>query len=154
MERDFREAYGMSLRFLNCRFLSEGELRKKLAAREVVPEVADAVVDKLKEERFLDDLRLAGDVYRYYAHKEKYGHQYICNRLRLRQLPIPEDREPLNEYDIAAKLIAAKFSYGLADCRKAARFLQYRGFSGAVIREILDNYPGFNGDGEEQFLKD
>ena len=56
---DYKEAYAKSLRLLNVRFLSEGELRRKLERHGADGEVIDAVIAKLKEERFVDDERLA-----------------------------------------------------------------------------------------------
>lgn len=65
----YREAYAKALRYLNMRFLSEEELRKKLRDGETEESVIDEVVDMLKEEHFLDDYRLAVDVYNYYVRK-------------------------------------------------------------------------------------
>ena len=83
---EYREAYEKALQLLNVRFLSERELRDKLRRRGAADAVLDEVVAALKEEHFLDDQRLAGDVYRYYARKGQYGHLYIANRLRRRGL--------------------------------------------------------------------
>ena len=48
---DYREAYEKALQLLNVRFLSEGELRRKLERHDADGEVIDAVIAKLKEER-------------------------------------------------------------------------------------------------------
>ena len=85
---DYKEAYAKSLRLLNVRFLSEGELRRKLERHDADGEVIDAVIAKLKEERFVDDERLARAVYKQYAQKGRYGHLYIVNCLRRRDLPV------------------------------------------------------------------
>lgn len=134
-----QEAYAKALHLLNVRFLSEGELRKKLRRYEATSEeVIDAVIDVLKKERFIDDDRLAEAVYRHYAQKQQYGHLYIVNKLRQRQLPIPEEREPLHEQAIAEKLVEKKFAHTEKNPQKMARFLQNRGFSPSVIRDALD----------------
>lgn len=78
----YREAYAKALRYLNMRFLSEEELRKKLRDGETEESVIDEVVDMLKEEHFLDDYRLAVDVYNYYVRKKQYGKNYITIRLK------------------------------------------------------------------------
>ena len=78
---DYKEAYAKSLRLLNVRFLSEGELRRKLERHDADSEVIDAVIAKLKEERFVDDVRLARAVYKQYAQK---GRPFVY-----RQLPAP-----------------------------------------------------------------
>jgi regulatory protein len=136
---DYKEAYGQSLRLLNIRFLSEGELRKKLRDREAAEEVIDEVMEQLKEEHFIDDQRLAAAVYRSFARKGQYGHLYICNRLKRRFLPVPEDVERVDEDSLARKLMAKKFPDRGADPAKIARFLQYRGFSLGIIQEIVNS---------------
>ncbi len=134
-----KETYAKALRLLNVRFLSEGELRQKLRSRDASEESIDTVIAMLKKEHFIDDERLAADVYRYYARKEQYGHLYIVNKLRHRQLPVPEEREPIDEYAMAERLIAKRFTDKEKDGRKIARFLQNRGFSISVIRDMLDS---------------
>ena len=134
---DYREAYEKALQLLNVRFLSEGELKAKLRRRGVDDDVLE---DALEGEHFLDDQRLARDVYRYYARKGQYGHLYIVNRLRRRCLPVPEDVERPDEYALAGDLVKRKFSYRADEARKAARFLQYRGFSPSVIRDVLEDF--------------
>ena len=152
---DYREAYEKALQLLNVRFLSEGELKAKLRRRGVDDDVLEDVVAALEGEHFLDDQRLARDVYRYYARKWQYGHLFIVNRLRRRCpapcpccpgclrrrcLPVPEDVERPDEYALAGDLVKRKFSYRADEARKAARFLQYRGFSPSVIREVLEDF--------------
>ena len=119
---DYREAYEKALQLLNVRFLSEGELKAKLRRRGVDDDVLKDVVAALEGEHFLDDQRLARDVYRYYARKGQYGHLYIVNRLRRRCLPVPEDVERPDEYALAGNLVKRKFSYRADEARKAARF--------------------------------
>ena len=104
------------------------------------PDVLEDVGAALEGEHFLDDQRLARDVYRYYARKGQYGHLYIVNRLRRRCLPVPEDVERPDEYALAGDLVKRKFSYRADEARKAARFLQYRGFSPSVIRDVLEDF--------------
>lgn len=136
---NYKETYAKALRLLNVRFLSEGELRQKLHSRDASEENVDTVIAMLKKEHFIDDERLAADVYRYYARKGQYGHLYIVNKLRHRHLPVPEEREPIDEYALAERLIAKRFADKEKDGRKIARFLQNRGFSISVIRDMLDS---------------
>lgn len=136
---DYKEAYAKSLRLLNVRFLSEGELRRKLERHDADSEVIDAVIAKLKEERFVDDERLARAVYKQYAQKGRYGHLYIVNCLRRRDLPVPDELERPDEDETARRLVAQRFKDG-GDARKIARFLQYRGFSPSVIRNVVDDF--------------
>lgn len=135
----YEEAYAKALRLLNVRFLSEKELRQKLMRSGAGDAVIDDVVQTLQEERFLDDLRLAYQVYAYYARKGQYGHAYIVNKLRRRALPIPEDVERPDELTVAEQLVAKKFACE-EDKRKIARYLQNRGFAPYVIRDIVQDW--------------
>lgn len=135
----YEEAYAKALRLLNVRFLSEKELRQKLMRSGAGDAVTDDVVQTLQKERFLDDLRLAYQVYAYYARKGQYGHAYIVNKLRRRALPIPEDVERPDELTVAEQLVAKKFACE-EDKRKIARYLQNRGFAPYVIRDIVQDW--------------
>ena len=136
----YSEAYEKALQLLNVRFLSEGELRTKLRRRDVRDDVIDEVMAMLKEEHFIDDDRLARQVYAYYVRKGQYGHLYIANCLRRRQLTVPDDMERPDEYSLAENLVERKFSRRYDEKRKAARYLQYRGFSPSVIAEVIASF--------------
>lgn len=136
---DYNEAYARALRLLNIRFLSEGELRRKLQVRGTGNEVIDDVLETLRQEHFVDDQRLAEAVYAYYARKGQYGHRYIVSRLQKRQLPVPENTPCVDEMTVAEQLVSRRFKEG-TEPRKIARFLQYRGFSPSIIREILSGF--------------
>ena len=71
----------------------------------------------------------------------------LRDKLRRRGLPVPEDVERPDEYALAQALAGRKFSYRADEARKAARFLQYRGFSPSVIGDILEDFTG--GDEED-----
>ncbi len=135
---EYQEAYAKALRLLNTRFLSAGELTRKLRQRGADDTVIEAVLETLRQERFIDDERLAVAVYEYYARKRQYGHRYIVTRLQRRHLPVPEreEVEPFDEETVAAELVERRFDTA-ADPRKVARFLQNRGFSPFVISSIL-----------------
>ena len=136
----YSEAYEKALQLLNVRFLSEGELRTKLRRRDVSDDVIDEVMARLKDEHFIDDDRLARQVYANYVRKGQYGHLYIANCLRRRQLAVPEDITRPDEYALAEALVERKFSRHFEERRKAARYLQYRGFSPSVISEIIASF--------------
>lgn len=125
---EYKEAYRAALRFLNVRFLSEEELRRKLRRREVTDDIIDEVAEKLKSERFLDDHRLAESVYRYYAQKAQYGHAYICNKLRLRFLPVPEETKAYDEVPVALALVAKNLKTVVTMSRKLFVICKTEGF--------------------------
>ena len=68
---EYQEAYAKALRLLNTRFLSAGELTRKLRQRGADDTVIEAVLETLRQERFIDAERLAVAVYEYYARKRQ-----------------------------------------------------------------------------------
>jgi Uncharacterized protein conserved in bacteria len=59
MPEELDRCYVAAMRILNHRFNSEGELRRKLAMKELGPELVDATIERLRRERWLDDDRFA-----------------------------------------------------------------------------------------------
>jgi regulatory protein len=59
MPDDRERCYAAALRILSYRFNSEGELRRKLAAKDFERETIDAAIDKLRRENWIDDDRFA-----------------------------------------------------------------------------------------------
>ncbi len=135
-DNEYKTALRLALQALNRRFLSEKELRDKLAQKEVKETEVEAVVAYLKKLRYLDDQRLAGQVAAYYAKSKRYGEQYVRQKLRLRGLP-PETgaADPEAEADNAVYLLKKKYgkSYDPKDRQKMYRYLQYRGFAPDAI---------------------
>jgi regulatory protein len=56
---DLERCYVAGLRILNYRFNSEAELRAKLDRKEFPRDVIDAAIERLRREKWLDDLRFA-----------------------------------------------------------------------------------------------
>ena len=136
----YEEARRIALRLFNRRFLSRKELVERLKKRGYEDNVIEAVVDKMTALHYLDDERLAREVYRRYNGMGKYGNYYIRQRLKMRGLPEPEDCFVDNEREKAWQLIKKRFMdrRELPDKAKVIRFLQYRGFAGDVIHEVLE----------------
>ena len=59
MSDDLERCYVAGLRILNYRFNSEAELRAKLDRKEFPRDVIDAAIERLRREKWLDDLRFA-----------------------------------------------------------------------------------------------
>ena len=53
------DCYIAALRILRYRFNAEGELRRKLAAKRFERDVIDTTIDRLRDEKWLDDERFA-----------------------------------------------------------------------------------------------
>ena len=136
-----------AIRLLAGREQSRAELTKKLAAHGTAEEVA-AVLDELQELQLLSDERVAASYVR--SHAARLGRSRLAQTLRSKgisgelateQLDAQLDTDSDNdEFQRATVLWTRKFGSVPVDAKawaKQARFLQYRGFSGEVIRKIL-----------------
>lgn len=71
-------AYVAALRILKYRFNSETELRRKLRAKRFEKDAIDAVIERLRQEKWLDDERFAGAFVRTRANR-------CVGRIRIRR---------------------------------------------------------------------
>jgi regulatory protein len=125
------------------------ELRRKLLDKGYDAALVDTAIAQLVTERLLDDGRFLQNFVAYHAAR---GHGPIRVRFDLRRLGLtaPETESSLESYpDWAAQLTRArqkKFGTSsptnYADRQRQARFLAYRGYTGAQIRAAL----GFDTD--------
>ncbi|MCU7796974.1 MAG: recombination regulator RecX [Candidatus Thiodiazotropha sp. (ex Semelilucina semeliformis)] len=130
---------------LAAREHSRRELRRKLAKRQVEPELLEQVLDRLQQTGLQSD--------------ERFTESFIESRVRKGQGPV-RIRSELRERGIGAALIEryleiyedewrallenvhdAKYGVGRVretkELAKRARFLEYRGFPGELIRQFL-----------------
>jgi regulatory protein len=70
-----------ALRILSHRFNSEGELRRKLRSKQFEQETIEATVKRLRNERWIDDVRFAGGFVRTRL-KKKIAPQRILRELQ------------------------------------------------------------------------
>jgi regulatory protein len=59
VDSDARRAYSDALKLLARRELSEAQVRQRLARRQHEQEAVDAAIERLREEKAIDDLRVA-----------------------------------------------------------------------------------------------
>ncbi len=143
-----RRAYATCIKLLGARDHSTSELRRKLAERDVEPDVIDAVLEELAEHRYVDDARYA----RLYAEQraaQGHGPRSIESKLAERGLAQSDVRAALEELDAdwaerAEAALTAKFrAEQIVDPEprvraKIARFLQGRGFSAGDSMRAVD----------------
>jgi regulatory protein len=128
---------------------ASGELRRKLRDKGYDAGVVDEIVDRLVNEKLLDDRRYLQNFVAYHAARGQ-GPNRVRTDLRKLGLQMPEADTVLDEYpDWIAQLKRArqkKFGTSLptnyAERQRQARFLAYRGYTGAQIRAAL----GFDTD--------
>jgi regulatory protein len=81
------ELYAAALRALMRRAHSVHEMKQLLERRAERPEDARAVLDRLKQNRYLNDARYAADYARIHAHSRRQGKFRIARELRGRGVP-------------------------------------------------------------------
>jgi len=128
---------------------SAHEMRELLERRAERPADARAVLQRLKQNRYLDDARFAADFARVHAQSRRQGRYRIARELRTRGVP---DRHIATALDAVfadtneAELIRARLKRKLAqirgpmDERKTAslyRSLLRAGFSADAVRDAL-----------------
>jgi regulatory protein len=123
---------------------ASGELRRKLRDKGFDAAMVDELIEKLSAEKLLDDRRFLENFVSYHAAR---GHGPNRVRADLRKLGMSpaESAAGLDAYpDWSAQLERArqkKFGTSLpnnyADRQRQARFLAYRGFTNAQIRDAL-----------------
>jgi regulatory protein len=146
---DERAARVAALDALARRDYASSDLRRKLADKGYDPAVVAAVVDRLLAEHLLDDRRYVDNFVTYHAAR---GQGPARIRAELRKIGTQGEMvdSSLAAYpDWMLQIHAArKKKYGaalpteFADKQRQAKFLGYRGFTGAQIRSAL----GFDTD--------
>jgi regulatory protein len=138
-----------ALDFLARRDRASGDLHRKLVGKGYDPATAGAVVERLCNEKLIDDRRYVENFVSFHAAR---GQGPIRVRAELRQLGLEGEivESAVSSYpDWMGQLRAAhQKKFGTqrpshyADRQRQARFLGYRGFTGAQIRLAL----GFDTD--------
>jgi regulatory protein len=120
---------------LAARAQSVGEIRSKLAARGVVPDVAETVIEEAARLGYLDDTELAGQLARGFRAR-RYGRRRAATAMRRRLLDSTSVEPALDEayaeddeVALALEALGSRVVNDAADRRRAVAFLVRRGFS-------------------------
>jgi regulatory protein len=141
-ERALELAYG----YLNRRELTEAELRRRLAARDIDAAIAEATIVTLREQGYLDDSRFARLFTQDKRHLEQWGNERIRHALLGRGVDrdIVEatlSQQPAeDELDRARALLRQRFPAPLLDRRdrdRALGVLLRKGFDSDLALEAL-----------------
>ena len=133
------------VRSLAMKMQSAAEIEKKLAARDVPPEVARQAIERVKGYGYIDDASLAGQLARG-MQARGYGRRRAEQKLRTRGLPraladtaLDEAYGDRDEVALAREALGRRAVGDDADRRRAVAFLARRGFSaGAAWRAVRD----------------
>ena len=135
--------------YLARREHSAFELRRKLSRKypEAEPQVMDAVLDKLREDKLQSDTRFTTAFIRY-RKSRGFGYRHLKADLGSRGIAVSLVDKYLWDDDDDWLLIAEalvdkklrdneKIGFGSKQHRKLLRFLESRGFSAAETRQVL-----------------
>lgn len=136
------------VRSLAVKMQSAAEIEKKLAARDVPPEVAREAIERVTGHGYIDDASLAGQLARG-MQARGYGRRRAEQKLRTRGLPraladtaLDEAYGGRNEVTLAREALGRRAVVDDADRRRAVAFLARRGFSAGAawkaVREAAD----------------
>ena len=141
-----------ALKLLNRRDYGVRELCERLVARGFQRPIAEAVVEKLRAEKLVDDARFAEHFVAYHANRGQ-GPVKIAHRLREAGVAGEEIAAAVDAgaaewrqrcADIRRRRFGAKAPATWAERGKQARFLSQRGFSAEQIRAAIGQ--GFDED--------
>jgi regulatory protein len=145
-------AYLTGLRMLARRELSESQVRQRLARREYEPEAIDAAIERLKENRSLNDERVAGAIARMEAGIRKRGRVRVKRQIEAAGISSSIAQRAVDEVfeDVDADaLVAAALDRRLhgreriADQREFARLYRYllgQGFESDRVLSTLRRF--------------
>lgn len=133
------------VRSLAVRMQSSAEIGKKLAARDVPPEIAQEVIERVRGYGYIDDASLAGQLARG-MQSRGYGRRRAEQKLRDRGLTrsiadaaVAEAYGDRDEVDLAREALGRRAVASDVERRRAVAFLARRGFSaGAAWKAVRD----------------
>jgi len=150
---DFVKFYNLAANFLSFRGRSEKEVRDKLNKANAPDEILEKVIDKLKQQKFINDLQFAEDwvrsrtTYRLKSKRiiktellKKGVAEEIINRVLEGE---NSEEKKLDDFEQAKKLVEGRIERykGLAKFevyRKLGGFLGRRGFDWETARRAID----------------
>jgi regulatory protein len=158
-------AYDRAARYLSYRPRSESEVRRYLAGKEIAPAVVDAVIERLRERRYLDDAEFA----RFWVeNRQRFrprGARALRQELRLKGV----DAETIEGAVAAVEPETAAYEAGLPRAQRLAalaeadpptfrrrltEFLLRRGFDYGVARDAVTRLAREVGSADTLFEDD
>lgn len=154
------KAYNRALNYLNYGLRSEKEVRDDLLKHEFTIETVISVVEKLKEQKYIDDLVYGESYTRTGANIGGKGPIVIKQELKRRGLDEATILKALEQYPfeqmvengvaIGAKVIRRATEHSSRETRhKVQQTLMQKGFSSEVISIVLENIDTVKDDEDE-----
>lgn len=144
---NYRKLLNFAMRALTARAYTEAEMRTKLQKKEfITKELEDAVIERLKDLKFLDDISLVSTSLLTASRIKLEGHIKVASKLSKKGIPFKKTEEiwrdlEINEREVAINALkkAEKRFIGLdkeKTFQKKVRFLASKGFSPELIFEL------------------
>jgi regulatory protein len=151
---ELERCYIAAMRILGYRFNSEAELRRKLRSKKFDDETLDATIDRLRDEKWLDDQRFAGALVRTRANRN-VGRLRILRELQAAgverdsaRTAVAENLDPDRERERLAELCAKRMralarKHGdawldSAEARnKLTGWLLKQGYDAALVQDVI-----------------
>lgn len=145
---DVDRAKDDALKYLSYRARSIFEVEERLKKKGFTDETIEGAVGRLKELNILDDEDFARRMTKDLISLKGYGRFYVIGRLRQKGIE-PEIIEnalkivfsEINEKEVAKNLVLKKKKGKTAsnrDMEKIGRYLQSKGYTWDIIREVLE----------------
>ena len=111
------DAYTLALTLLSARELSEAQLRTRLRRRKIDDEQIESAVSRLKQDRTLNDRRVAVAIARMESAIRHRGRARIVQKIRQAGIPfaVPERTELPGRLDAVLDAVYAAFAEGWTD---------------------------------------
>ena len=147
--RVHKRAHNVAVHQLSSRSVSTAEMRNRLEAKELPPEVVEGEIEELRRVGLLDDQALSEDLVDRYSGRERWGRSAVISKLRDRGIPeqlienavssIDPEAEAITVEDVARERLRKMGSLprGVAH-RRLFAFLQRKGFRSSDIAQALD----------------
>jgi regulatory protein len=147
------DAYVTGLRMLARRELSEAQVRQRLTRKQFEPEEIDAAVERLRNDRALDDRRTALACARTEAHVKRRGRLRVLRQVEslgidrdLARTAVAEVFADVDEDAAIANAIDRRLRGGSegtrptsADLRRVQQYLLRRGFDAGKVNTAIRN---------------
>jgi len=154
-DEEQQRAWSDALKQVGRRPRSEKEVRHYLRRKGYAPPLIDAVVDRLKRDRYLDDAEFAAQWTEQRIYSQKKGRGWVKRELQQKGVSstvirrtldrIPAEEEERLAFETGVKKWNASTGSMPDKKRKTAAFLLRRGYAsaivGKVIRRIAEQYP-------------
>lgn len=162
-DEEQQKAWSEALKQVGRRPRSEKEIRQYLKRKQYLPPLIDRIVERLKEQRYLDDADFAAQWTEQRIYSQKKGRRLIKQELQHKGVSpaaiqqalsqVPADEEERLAFELGQKKWKLSSGETADKKRKTAGFLMRRGYSGqivsAVIRRLVQDLPDETDGGDE-----